>query len=424
MRAIVFAAGRGVRLEPLTANRPKHLIPVAGAPLIEHTLRALRGAGVDQVLVVVYHMGERIRGYLGNGSSLGLEIEYVDQGGVMGTGHALGMGESFVGKEPFLVVYGDLAVHPKVFGSLLASFGTGLCGIVAGVDMPDVREYGAMQITDGRLIGIVEKPKEGGPGTINGGIYLLSPRIFDFVAKTPRSVRGEFELTTTINMAIDGGEVFGVHHVGEDQWVDVGRPWNVLDANRMLMDAQIKESRLEGSVDKNAVIRGPAVVEAGAEILSGAYLEGPVWVSSGCKVGPNCYIRPYTYLCRGSRVGNACEVKASILMEGVHVGHLSYLGDSVVGVGSNLGAGTITANLRFDDSPVKVNVKGEMVDTHRRKLGAFLGDGVKTGINVSLFPGIKIGSDSWIGPHVAVSRDVPPMTLVTGKFELELRQRR
>jgi bifunctional UDP-N-acetylglucosamine pyrophosphorylase/glucosamine-1-phosphate N-acetyltransferase len=140
-------------------------------------------------------------------------------------------------------------------------------------------------------------------------------------------------------------------------------------------------------------------------------------------VGPNCYLRPYTYLCKGVRVGNACEIKGSILMENCHVGHLSYIGDSVLGANCNLGAGTITANLRFDDLPVKMNVKDEPVSS-RRKLGAFLGDDVKTGINVSLFPGVKVGSDSWIGPHVPLNEDIPPQTLVTAKVDLRIRQRR
>jgi bifunctional N-acetylglucosamine-1-phosphate-uridyltransferase/glucosamine-1-phosphate-acetyltransferase GlmU-like protein len=179
-----------------------------------------------------------------------------------------------------------------------------------------------------------------------------------------------------------------------------------------------------GSIDKAARVEGKVVIEEGAELLPGAYIEGPAWISRGCRVGPNCHIRQYSYLCRDVRVGNGCEVKASILMERSHVGHLSYLGDSIVGADSNLGAGTITANLRFDGLPVKMRVKGASVDTGRRKLGAFLGDGVKTGINVSLFPGVKVGPQSWIGPHVALDSDVPPKTLVTLKSSLEIRQRR
>jgi len=93
-------------------------------------------------------------------------------------------------------------------------------------------------------------------------------------------------------------------------------------------------------------------------------------------------------------------------MDRAKVPHLSYVGDSIVGAGCSLGAGTITANLRFDDQPIISMVKGRRVDTGRRKLGAIIGDNVRTGINVSLLPGVKIGSGAWIGPGVTVSRDV------------------
>ena len=93
-------------------------------------------------------------------------------------------------------------------------------------------------------------------------------------------------------------------------------------------------------------------------------------------------------------------------MDGAKVPHLSYVGDSILGQGSSLGAGTITANLRFDDSGVPSEVRGHRTDSQRRKLGAILGDGVRTGINVSIFPGVKIGAGAWIWPGVAVSRDV------------------
>jgi bifunctional UDP-N-acetylglucosamine pyrophosphorylase/glucosamine-1-phosphate N-acetyltransferase len=93
-------------------------------------------------------------------------------------------------------------------------------------------------------------------------------------------------------------------------------------------------------------------------------------------------------------------------MEDTKVPHLSYVGDSIIGKNCNLGAGTITANIRFDSKPIKSRIKGVQVDSGRKKLGAVLGDNVNTGINVSLFPGIKIGPDSWIGPGVTVMQDV------------------
>jgi len=131
-----------------------------------------------------------------------------------------------------------------------------------------------------------------------------------------------------------------------------------------------------------------------------------VFIGENAVVGPNAYLRPYTVVGEGAKVGAYCDVKNSILMDRAKVPHLSYVGDSIVGAGCSLGAGTITANLRFDDASIVSMVKGRRVDTGRRKLGAIIGDNVRTGINVSLLPGVKIGSGAWIGPGVTVRRDV------------------
>ncbi|MGQ9759359.1 MAG: bifunctional sugar-1-phosphate nucleotidylyltransferase/acetyltransferase [Candidatus Methanomethylicaceae archaeon] len=417
---MVLAAGKGIRLEPFTLTRPKHLIPIAGATLLEHTLRSLKDAGIDEVLVVVHHMRELIKSHLGSGSGLGLKIRYVDQNSIMGTGDALLTCKDLVDDEPFMVVYGDIAFHPSIPKEMLSFFDHSSSGMVLGVTVDDVKDFGSLTLKGRDLMLINEKPKVHGPGVINGGIYILTPEIFNLIEGTSKSPeRGEVELTSTINNAIGKGMKFIVMQTSAEKWVDVGRPWDILEANRLLMDALIKESKIEGLIEDNVHIKGKVVIERNAQILFGCYIEGPVWISSDSRVGPNCYLRPYTYLCRNVRVGNACEVKASVLMEDVHIGHLSYIGDSIIGAGCNLGAGTITANLRFDALPIRVTVKGERVNSGRRKLGAFLGDRVKTGINVSLYPGVKIGPDSWIAPHTAVNRDVPPNSLVTQRFEIE-----
>jgi bifunctional UDP-N-acetylglucosamine pyrophosphorylase/glucosamine-1-phosphate N-acetyltransferase len=106
-------------------------------------------------------------------------------------------------------------------------------------------------------------------------------------------------------------------------------------------------------------------------------------------------------------------------MDKVKIGHLAYVGDSVVGEGCNFGAGTIIANYRFDAKPVKMMVRDEVVDSGRNKLGVFLGDEVKTGINATLMPGVKVGNNSWIGAGVVVYRDVPANTCVILKQETE-----
>jgi bifunctional UDP-N-acetylglucosamine pyrophosphorylase/glucosamine-1-phosphate N-acetyltransferase len=122
-------------------------------------------------------------------------------------------------------------------------------------------------------------------------------------------------------------------------------------------------------------------------------------------------------------VGNACEVKNSIIMDGTHMGHLSYVGDSILCEHCNLGAGTITANYRLDAGTVKMMIKDQLVDSGRKKLGAILGDNVKTGINALLMPGVKVGINSWIGPNFVVHKDVPADTIALLKQDGEERER-
>jgi NDP-sugar pyrophosphorylase family protein len=127
-------------------------------------------------------------------------------------------------------------------------------------------------------------------------------------------------------------------------------------------------------------------------IMAGAYIEGPVIIGENCKIGPNCYIRPYTCLGNDVRVGNAVEVKNSAVMDGTKIGHLSYVGDSVIGESCNFGAGTICSNLRHDKANIISYIKGQKVDSGRRKLGAIMGDDVKTGIHTTVYPGTVIES--------------------------------
>ena len=183
----------------------------------------------------------------------------------------------------------------------------------------------------------------------------------------------------------------------------------MLDANVWALKRM--EHKTLGTVEEGAHLIGNVTVAETARVRSGAYVEGPSFIDEGADVGPNCHIRPCTSIGKNARVGNACEIKNSIIMDWTHVGHLSYVGDSILCEHCNLGAGTITANLRLDDGTVKMMVKDKLIDSGRRKLGAILGDNVKTGINSILMPGVKVGNDCWVGPNFMVERDLPPHTM-------------
>ena len=187
--------------------------------------------------------------------------------------------------------------------------------------------------------------------------------------------------------------------------IHIRYPWDLLAVNEKIVGA-IEKDNLQGTVRQNVTIDGVVHLGAGSVLLPGVYIEGKIIIGENCKIGPNCYLRGSTYIGDNCHVGQAVEIKNSLLMHKVSAGHLSYIGDSVICPHTNLGAGTITANLRHDGRSHKSEVAGSLLDTGRRKLGVIIGDNVHTGIHTSLYPGRKIWMDKSTVPGQIVSKDI------------------
>ncbi len=406
-KAAILAAGESTRMLPLTANRPKHLLPVAGRPMIFHTLTSLRDAGIRETLIIYGYHGEVLKQQIDSVDWGPMKIQYVEQPHRRGTANAASYAREFGGNDAILLMYGDLLVDAVTFKGLFEAYERDRFDMMLSVTLvEDPSSYGIVTLRDGIATGLVEKPRpEEAPSKMaNAGIYIVGPSLWDAIDHTPPSVRGEYEITDSIRMLIERGRV-GAYTL-PSWWIDVGRPWDLLAANERLLDGI--ERRIEGTVEEGAVLKGNVVVEKNALVRSGAYIEGPVYISEGAVVGPNCYLRPHTLLCKRVKVGNAVEIKNSIIMDDTSIGHLSYVGDSIIGQRVNFGAGTITANLRHDDRPICVTVKGQRVSSGRRKLGAIIGDYVKTGIGTSIAPGVVIHQGARTGVGVVVDRDLGP----------------
>ncbi|NLE06462.1 MAG: NTP transferase domain-containing protein [Crenarchaeota archaeon] len=408
MKAILLAAGEGTRLLPITATRPKHLIQVAGKAILEYSIDALKANGILEFLIMTNYMQDAIRDYFGDGSKFGVKISYVKQEALLGTGNAVSIVESYV-EDDFLLIYGDLIFTAEAIRDVLDKYEAGKTDAVLAVVKVDRPEsYGVIKYDlQKKFEQIVEKPKKGlAPSNLaNAGLYVFTREIFGALRKVKRSVRGEWELTDAVTMLAQEGKTIILAEICKDNWFDVGRPWDLLDANVWALKRM--KHRVLGVVEPNVHLIGPVTVAKTARVRSGAYIEGPCLIDEGADVGPNCFIRPYTTLGKNTRVGNACEIKNSIIMEGTHVGHLSYVGDSILCEKCNLGAGTITANLLFNDGNVKMVIKENAVDSGRRKLGVIFGDNVKTGVNSVFMPGIKVGENTWVGPNLCVEQDLP-----------------
>ncbi len=413
MKAVILAAGEGVRLQPITATRPKHLIRVGGKPILEHCMGALKDNGITEALIITHYMSQAIRDYFGDGSKFGVKIEYIDQQSVLGTGNATSIAEPYIDQE-FVLIYGDLLFAPDAIKVVLSEYEKDKpTAVMAAVSVDKPESYGIIELdSQKKFKRIIEKPKrEEAPSNLaNAGLYVFSREIFDALRRVKQSIRGEWELTDAVTLLAQEGKTVFAKEISKEDWFDVGRPWDLLDANAWVLRRM--QHQILGTIEQGAHLIGPITVAETARVRSGAYIEGPCFIDEGADVGPNCFIRPCTSIGKNARVGNACEVKNTLIMDNTHVGHLSYVGDSILCERCNLGAGTITANLLFNDGTVKMQIKDAIVDTGRRKLGAILGDNVKTGINSAFMPGVKVGNDSWVGPNFMVEQDIPANTVI------------
>lgn len=397
MKAVLMAAGKSTRTYPLTLTRPKPLLKVANKQILEHQLDALQGI-VDTVVVIVGYRKEMIKEAFGDHYS-GLRIEYVEQEEQLGTGHAILQCAGRI-NEPFLAMNGDDLYDPKDLRALAKADHD--AGLVKEVDDP--RLYGIYKVaSDGRVVRLVEKPEELFSKLANVGAYKFSPDVFDVLGSIKPSPRGEIEITSAVQRLAEKGDFRVVRAQG--YWLPIGYPWHLLDANDYLLRARLQPD-MQGEVSPDAHTEGVVSVGPGTVVRLGVLIEGPVFIGADCTIGPNCWLRPGTSIGDHCRVGHGVEIKNSILMDGARVPHLSYVGDSVIGEGANLGCGTVTANVRHDGTNVRSMVKGELLDTGRRKLGTIIGDNVHTGIHTSIYPGRKLWPHTTTLPNEVVRKDI------------------
>ena len=390
MKAIILAAGEGKRMRPLTSSRPKVMLPLANKPIMEHLLVEASKAGITEFMLVVGYHDEQVRDYFGNGKKWGVTISYLTQRKQLGTADAVKMAEDYISGN-FLLLNGDVIVSSRDIKKMTEAKST----TIGLIEVEDIRDLGVVALSQDNVVRIYEKTEKPSSHMANAGVYLFSPDIFDAISQTPKSARGEYEITDSLQLMIDRGQPIGWQQIG--YWLNLSYPWDLIPANESRL-AGIKAENL-GVVEDNVVMKGVVSVGKGSVIRSGSYLVGPVAIGANCEIGPNCYVRPHTSIADGCHIGSAVEVKNSIIMSGTKIPHHNYVGDSIIGTECNFGAGTKIANLRLD----KKNIRVAGRDTKRRKLGAMIGDRVETGINACIDVGSVIGSNTYIGPGAVAS---------------------
>lgn len=224
-KAVLLAAGRGTRMRELTETLPKPMLQVRGKPVLQHIVEGLSKAGLTDFLIIVGWHAEVVQEFFGDGSKLGVRIEYTTQTVQDGTGKVVELGRGFTGNAPFVLSYGDILISPENYPRVCTALADAEA-VVTVKRSDDVSQGGAVFVNDKfELIDLREKPKPGEPTSpwYNAGVYAFRSSIFDFIAKLERSPRGEYELTDAIrNLALAGKKVQALELAGE--WEDVRDP--------------------------------------------------------------------------------------------------------------------------------------------------------------------------------------------------------
>ena len=411
MQTILLAGGEGKRVFPLAVNRPKPMFKLLGKPLIQHVIDTLKEAGLKDYVVVVGHQGEQIKDYLKDGSKLGVNIEYTLQKQSLGMADALKTAEKLA-EDNFFVVNADDIFEASLIKQMNQQFHKGDAEIILSCKpVTQTWKFGIIQVEDEQVTDFVEKPPKGKePSNLAVvGVYILTKQIFDYYKKIPVS---DHQYEDAILAFIKDRNV--VKAVSYDQFfAGYKYPWDLFTINKHLMNKKLTKQTIEEDVtiSEKASVEGKVWLGKGAKVFANACVKGPCYIGENSVVGNNSLVRDYTSLGRGCVVGYSTEVKHSLVGDDCWF-HTNYVGDSIISDNCLFGAGTITANFRFDEKNIQVWVGDRQVDSGTNKLGAIIGNNCKTGINSCLEPGVKIGPQSMVGPNVDLQSDLEPETII------------
>ena len=398
MKALILAAGKGSNLYPLTETRPKPMFSICGKPVLEYIIRGLVETGNHDIIMVIGPYGEKIKTYFERGERFDAAIQYIEQTEQKGIGDAVLLAEQkFVPGEHFLLVYSDILFESNIFAETLKTFRGKLAPVAAITLTPTFYPYYGNVSIDQEIgiTKIVTHLDETQAGSyVLAGVFVLDYAFLQLL----KDARGDMQ--TAFDRLVQQQGIFG--SIFQHEWIDLGYPWNVLDANRFLMKSY-QYATIASSVkfQGNVTINGPVQIEDDVIVSGNSILNGPCYIGKGTYIGNNVLVRSNTSIGANCVIGYGVELKNCVLFDRVRVGRLSFLGDSVVGEDVEIGSGIMTVNNLMTDETVKMTINDQRVDSGLVKLGAFIGDQAKVGASNTLAPGTIIPAGKFVPNNVS-----------------------
>ena len=395
MKAVVLAAGEGMRLRPLTVSEPKVMIPVANRPILEYVVDALVKNDVREIVMVVGYRKERIMSHFEDGKKFGARIEYVVQEKQLGNGHALLSAKDRLSGE-FMVLPGDNIVDRRAVGDLLRA---GSCPSALVVESENPSKYGVVTLDKGTIKDVVEKPQELISNIILTGMYCLSEKIFQFIEQCISD--GEYGLSNAVQLSLGAHPVTPVFSDG--LWIDAVYPWDLLELNAAALESLAVKTA--GKIESQVMISGPVGIGEETVVRAGTTIYGPVLIGDGCDIGPNVTIFPSTSIGNSVTIEPYTMVKNSILMSNCSIGAHSYLSHCVLGYGVKS-----QSHLMAPGSEAYVNVADEFYKVPH--MGSILGEDTTFGTAVAVEPGTIVGAGCKVSSGAKITRNLPNRSLV------------
>ena len=292
MKALILSGGKGTRLRPLTYTGAKQLVPVANKPILWYCIESIVAAGVTDIGIIISpETGDEVQNKTGNGDRFGAEITYILQSQPAGLAHAVKIAQPFLGEESFIMFLGDNLVELPLDTFLNDFLQKQLDALILLKQVANPSAFGVAQVdADGKVIQLVEKPKNPLSNLALVGIYFFKATIHEAIAQIAPSARGELEITDAIQKLIDTDKSVEASEI-KGWWLDTGKKDDILSANQIVLDARLTSQNL-GEIDAISNISGRVQIGAGSKIIN-CKIRGPVIIGENCHL-EHAYIGPYT----------------------------------------------------------------------------------------------------------------------------------
>jgi len=354
MKALVLSGGRGTRLRPITHTAAKQLIPVANKPILFFVLENIAAAGVTEVgIVIAPETGEAIKAAVGDGTRFGLTVTWIPQDHPGGLAQCVQIARPFLGASPFVMYLGDNLIGTSIagFADQFRAGGADATILLKEVDNPSAFGVAAVD-GNGRVLKLVEKPKDPPSNLALVGVYFFSPAIHGAIDRIVPSARGELEITDAIQRLLDD-HARVESHVIREWWLDTGKKDDLLAANTTVLDSWCTTD-IRGSVDRASVVQGRVQVGAGT-VIENCRIRGPVVIGERCRLR-NSFIGPYTSVGDDAEIVDS-TIQHAVLLEHCRLHRIDRLEDSLVGRNVSLASRGSQGLYRMslgDDSDVEV----------------------------------------------------------------------